>query len=122
MPPLVFISFVENAFKHGVSYNKPSYIHLKVERYTNDKGEQHMRWECRNSKHPKNGKATVSESSGVGIPNVRHRLDLLFGENYTLNFNDGEKEFCVTMDIPVIPSEQCEYREDETNNNIKISK
>ncbi|MBR5640014.1 MAG: histidine kinase [Muribaculaceae bacterium] len=122
VPPLVFISFVENAFKHGVSYNKPSYIHLKVTRYTNDEGVQHMLWECRNSKHPKNGKATVSESSGVGIPNIRHRLDLLFGDKYTLDFNDGEKEFCVTMDIPVIPSDQSEYCEDETNNNIKTSK
>ena len=117
VPPLVFISFVENAFKHGVSYNKPSFIHIKTERYTNDEGEQRLRWECRNSKHNQNSKTTVSESSGVGIPNIHHRLDLLFGENYTLDFNDGEKEFCVTMDIPVM---KCE---DETNNNnIKTPK
>ena len=113
VPPLVFISFVENAFKHGVSYNKPSYIHIKTERYTKA-SEQRMKWECRNSKHPKNGNSTVSESKGVGIPNIRHRLDLLFGDNYTLDFNDGDKEFCVTMDIPVLPSEQCN---NETNNN-----
>ncbi len=116
IPPLVFISMVENAFKHGVSYNKQSYIHIKTERYTNDNGEQRLRWECRNSKHPKTSKATVSESSGVGIPNIRHRLNLLFGDNYTLNFNDGEKEFTATMDIPVKP---CEDNTD--NNNIKSS-
>lgn len=116
IPPLVFISMVENAFKHGVSYNKQSYIHIKTERYTNDNGEQRLRWECRNSKHPKTSKASVSESSGVGIPNIRHRLNLLFGDNYTLNFNDGEKEFTATMDIPVKP---CEDNTD--NNNIKSS-
>ncbi|MBR6488963.1 MAG: histidine kinase [Muribaculaceae bacterium] len=120
VPPLVFISFVENAFKHGVSYNKPSYIHLKTERYNNDKGEERLLWVCRNSKHPKNGNSKVNESSGVGIPNIRHRLDLLFGDNYTLDFNDGEKEFSVTMDIPIMPCEQCEN--ENNNNNINTSK
>ncbi len=112
VPPLVFVSFVENAFKHGVSYNKASYIHIKAHRYTTDNGEDRLNWECRNSKHPKRAKSKVTESSGVGLPNIRHRLDLLFGDNYSLDFNDGEKEYCVTMDIPLM---KCE---DNNDNNI----
>ena len=114
IPPLVFVSFVENAFKHGVCYNKPSFIHIKAERYNSEKGEERLNWVCRNSKHPKNGDTKVNESSGVGIPNIRHRLDLLFGDNYTLDFDDGEKEFCVTMDIPVMLCEECEDKNKDT--------
>ena len=113
IPPLVFVSFVENAFKHGVSHNKKSYIDIKTERYIDDKGEERLKWVCRNSKHPKNGDSKVSESSGVGIPNIRHRLDLLFGDNYTLDFDDAEKEFTVMMDIPVkVYVEGCDCNKD----------
>ena len=113
IPPLVFVSFVENAFKHGVSHNKKSYIDIKTERYVSDKNEERLKWVCRNSKHPKNGDSKVSESSGVGIPNIRHRLDLLFGDNYTLDFDDGDTEFKVVMDIPVkMCVEDCDYNKE----------
>ena len=107
VPPLVFISFVENAFKHGVSYNKESYINVGAKRYTSDSGEMRLNYTCRNSKPPKsngNGKK-VSEASGVGLTNIRSRLDLMFGKNYTLDITDGEDEFIVNMDIPVYTSD-----------------
>ena len=59
VPPLIFISFVENAFKHGVSYNKESFIEVGAKRYTSENGEQRLNYTCRNSKQPKsngNGK------------------------------------------------------------------
>jgi len=103
IPPLVFISFVENAFKHGVRYNKDSYIKVDSRRYTSDTGEERLHYTCRNSKQPKpNGThKAMSEASGVGLTNIKNRLDLIFGKNYTLYINDGDKEFCVDMDIPV---------------------
>ena len=103
IPPLIFISFVENAFKHGVSYNKESFIEVGAKRYISDSGEQRLDYTCRNSKQPKkngNGKK-VSEASGVGLTNIKSRLDLMFGDNYTLDITDGEDEFIVKMDIPV---------------------
>ena len=111
IPPLVFISFVENAFKHGVDYKKESYIDLDTKKYVNDKGEHRLSWVCSNSKHSNKVRETgVNNASGVGLSNIRRRLDLLFGDNYTLNIIDGETEFKVEMDIPV-------YDEDP---NIKI--
>jgi hypothetical protein len=107
IPPLVFISFVENAFKHGVSYNKESFIEVGAKRYTSDSGEPRLHYTCRNSKQSKtnkNGKK-VDEANGIGLTNIKSRLDLLFGNNYTLDIADGEKEFKVTMDIPVKTSD-----------------
>ena len=103
VPPLIFISFVENAFKHGVSYNKESFIEVEAMRYKSDSGECRLSYTCRNSKQLKsngNGKK-VSEASGVGLVNIRSRLDLMFGDNYKLDITDGDDEFIVKMDIPV---------------------
>ena len=118
IPPLIFISFVENAFKHGVSYNKESFIEVGANRYTSDSGEQRLSYYCRNSKQPKkngNGKK-VNEASGVGLSNIRSRLDLMFGDNYTLDITDGEEEFIVNMDIPVFTSDPNIHLEEEKPN------
>ena len=121
IPPLIFISFVENAFKHGVSYNKESFIEVGAKRYISDSGEQRLDYTCRNSKQPKkngNGKK-VSEASGVGLVNIKSRLDLMFGNNYTLNITDGNDEYIVNMDIPVYtkdPNTQSEEKPDKKDN------
>ena len=118
IPPLIFISFVENAFKHGVSYNKESFIEVGAKRYISDSGEQRLDYTCRNSKQPKkngNGKK-VSEASGVGLTNIKSRLDLMFGDNYTLDITDDDDEFIVKMDIPVYtkdPNAQSEENPDK---------
>ena len=105
IPPLIFISFVENAFKHGVSYNKESFIDIGGKIYDGDDGKPRMYWTCHNSKHKGNGKKKVDEASGIGLSNVRQRLDLMFGKNYTLNITDGDTDFMVEMDIPVFTSD-----------------
>ena len=111
MPSLVFLSFVENAFKHGVSYKKKSFIDIAAKRYITDKGETRMLWTCRNSNHKEKLRETgVNRASGVGLSNIRHRFDLLFGDNYTLNIIDGDKEFKVEMDIPVYTEDPNVYQ------------
>lgn len=121
IPPLIFISFVENAFKHGVSYNKESFIKVGANRYTSDSGEHRLNYFCRNSKQPKsNGsRKNVSEASGVGLANIRSRLDLMFGDNYSLDITDGEDEYIVTMDIPVYTSDPNAQSEEKTDKDNK---
>ena len=92
IPPMLFITFVENAFKHGVSYQKESFINIKM-----NIDEQHINFTCRNSKHPK----TTTEQGGVGLANVKQRLELIYRENYMLNINDGEQEYDVDLTIPL---------------------
>ncbi|MBQ7419865.1 MAG: histidine kinase [Prevotella sp.] len=98
--PMLFISFVENAFKHGVSYQKESFIEINSERYKGKQQEDRLLWTCRNSKHPKPA-SQEPRQGGVGMVNVRQRLDLIYGENYSLTINDGADTYEVILDIPL---------------------
>ncbi len=93
LPPLLLIVFVENAFKHGVSYNRPSFIHLKL---TCD--EQRIRFSITNSRHVR----SEQRPTGIGLENVRKRLDLLYGEKrYVLDIRPAEESYTVNLEIPI---------------------
>ena len=101
VPPLLFISFVENAFKHGVSYQHQSFINIDCKRYKGKHGEERLLWTCRNSKHPKAEQGTMPQQGGVGMSNVRQRLDLIYNDDYSLGVNDTENTYEVILDIPL---------------------
>jgi len=101
VPPLLFISFVENAFKHGVSYQQDSYIEVSGKRYKDKTGGDRLSWTCRNSKHPVISATTVPHEGGVGMTNVHRRLDLIYGADYTLDIHDGDTDYEVVLDIPL---------------------
>jgi len=92
MPPLLLINFIENAFKHGVSYKEDSFIRIEL-RIVGDR----LYFGCNNSKHEESTK----EHGGVGLTNVRKRLQLLYAENYALDIEDKEKTYDVKLDIPL---------------------
>ena len=94
LPPLMLIIFVENAFKHGISYREESFIDIKL-RVENKR----LLFSCCNSK-PTQVQRT-NEKGGMGLQNVRQRLELLYDDNYTLDINDGEKTYEVKLDIPM---------------------
>lgn len=94
LPPLMLIIFVENAFKHGISYREESFIDIKV-RVENKR----LLFSCCNSK-PTQVQRT-NEKGGMGLQNVRQRLELLYDDYYTLDINDGEKTYEVKLDIPM---------------------
>ena len=101
IPPLLFISFVENAFKHGVSYQSDSFIELTDKRYKDKGGHERLRWTCRNSKHLKQDTTATAKQGGIGMTNVRRRLDLIFGDDYALDVNETGNTYEVTLDIPL---------------------
>ena len=101
IPPMLFISFVENAFKHGVSYQNKSYIDIAGKRYKDLWGKERLQWTCRNSKHLKQDTTTVPKQGGVGMANVRKRMDLIFGDKYSLDINETEDTYEVVLDIPL---------------------
>ena len=74
--PLIFISLIENAFKHGISPTESSFISIHI--LENDK---EVICEIRNSNHPK----TVEDKSGsgVGLEQVSRRLEILYPGAYT---------------------------------------
>ena len=94
VPPLLLIVFVENAFKHGVSYAKPSYVHIKL-----DSKGGYTSFEVRNSRHSAHGVM----KGGVGLENVRKRLELIYDGNYSLEIDShDENEYVVKLSIPVV--------------------
>ena len=95
LPPLLLIIFVENAFKHGVSYAAPSFIDIKVE-VTQDK----LKFRCRNSRQEQKPDEK-KKKGGVGLANARRRLDLLFPNQYSLEIKENDKEYDVQLEIPL---------------------
>ena len=93
VPPLMFITFVENAFKHGVSYRQDSFISVELSVERGDK----LAFTCRNSKIPNE----EDKHGGVGLKNVRQRLDLIYGSDYTLDIRDEDNTYTVNLTIPL---------------------
>ncbi|MBR5845575.1 MAG: histidine kinase [Rikenellaceae bacterium] len=95
IPPLIFIVFVENAFKHGISYNSRSYIHISIE--VSAEGDR-VHYTVSNSKNPSKWKT----HGGIGLDNVRKRLDLLFPKRYQLEIEDTAHHYSVELNIPAL--------------------
>lgn len=91
IPPLLFISLLENAFKHGVSYQKDSYIKISIGR--TDEG---IAFACHNSKYS----YTTDGPHGIGIDNIKKRLHLLYGNNYTFTLTEDSASYHVLLIIP----------------------
>ncbi len=103
VPPLLMLPFVENAFKHGVSKELDDIwisINLKV-------SEQELILQVENTKDPE---ATQQEdyTKGIGLKNVRRRLDLIYGDAYTLAVFDEEETFLVKLRLPLQNKEAVE--------------
>lgn len=93
VPPLMLITFIENAFKHGISYQQDSFVHITAEII----GER-LYFECSNSKCIRPNQ----EKGGVGLANVKKRLNLIYGTDFSLNIKDEATTYHVKLEIPLI--------------------
>jgi Putative regulator of cell autolysis len=94
IPPLLFISFLENAFKHGISYRKDSYISFSLQVNERDIECLVTNSNCDHISH--------DNEQGIGLENVRKRLNLLYPDNYTLKIDSTIDEFSVLLIIPLL--------------------
>ena len=88
--PMLLVPFVENAFKHGISYAEPSFIAIAVAIEKNQ-----VRLVVENSLFRKR----VAEKGGIGLQNVRKRLELLYTEDHELEITEAENQFIVDLKI-----------------------
>ncbi len=93
IPPLLVTSFVENAFKHGISFQSLSFIDIHF-----SEEPKQLSFIIRNS-NP--GIIKDEGPSGIGIENSRKRLDLIYGSSYTLEISENASDFIVNLKIPV---------------------
>ena len=94
LPPLLLVIFVENAFKHGISYRNKSFVEISLKPQAD-----RLLFDCRNSRQQNTQDGNMK--GGVGLSNVRRRLDLLFPGNYTLDIKEQEDTYAVHLDIPL---------------------
>jgi len=92
--PMLLIPFVENAFKHGISLQSPS--HIKVTLQT--RGTM-LYFDVNNSIHLKADGDPEKLQSGIGLPNVRQRLDLFYPKKHELIIRESAKEFFVHLTL-----------------------
>jgi len=90
--PMLFIPFVENAFKHGVSIGKQSRINISL-----SVNQDELIFSCLNDdyKHVKR----MDENSGIGLDNVKRRLELVYPGKHQLHINNPDGQFHVELKI-----------------------
>jgi len=93
LSPFLFIPFVENAIKHGASATGNTYLYLDF-RLT----ETHLHFRSENSV-PSARKTLVG---GLGLKNLKRRLELLYRENYSLEVKDDTNKYIVELTVPLL--------------------
>ncbi len=88
--PLLLIPFIENAFKHGVANNALTPIKLAIE-----VGASHLQFYIQNKKHNNNRDII----GGIGLNNVKRRLDLLYPGKYNLQIHDETDNYTVELSL-----------------------
>lgn len=91
--PLLFISLVENAFKHGVSNDQPSYITVDL----HEIGSQ-LVCKIKNSYFPKSAESDRS-GSGIGLKNLCKRLEMLYPGRHTLEYGQSGDAYMALLCI-----------------------
>lgn len=89
--PLLLMTFVENAFKHGISNHEASTIEIKISTDT-----QTIRFDCKNTLFTTSRKV---ERTGIGLANTRQRLAYLYKDKYALGIHDKEDFYHVELII-----------------------
>jgi two-component system LytT family sensor kinase len=91
--PMLFIPFVENAFKHGVSIGQTSDINIAIVL-----ADHRLIFTCINTKYS-TIKKMEDEKSGIGLENVKRRLDLLYPGKHTLQISEDEGKYIIKLEI-----------------------
>ncbi len=95
IPSMLLINFVENAFKHGVSYQSDSFIEVMARI---DENSHELEFLCYNSRKP----ASEEKPGGVGLKNTIKRLQLIYGKDgYDLHIYSNEEEYKVLLRLPI---------------------
>ncbi|CAM1347270.1 sensor histidine kinase [Tenacibaculum insulae] len=97
IPPLIFLSFIENCFKHGNKNSSDFYICIDIEKNTNNL----LILTIRNSFEVNDSLLSNNLKKGIGNSNTKRRLDLIYKGNYNLDIFKEKETFTVKLEIPL---------------------
>lgn len=93
--PLIFIPFIENSFKHGINNEvQKGYVHLNMA----VEGKRII-FQIENSKPFATSNPKPNRSGGIGLENVKRRLNLLYPKNHALDIENEPNLFRVTLEM-----------------------
>ncbi|MGQ7852734.1 sensor histidine kinase [Pedobacter sp. WC2501] len=92
--PMLLIPFIENAFKHGISLQQPSYIKITLQTK-----EKTLYFDVSNSIYIKADNDPEKLKSGIGLENVKQRLSLLYYGKHELIIRESANEFFVHLTL-----------------------
>jgi hypothetical protein len=93
-PPLLFISLVENSFKHGILATGKSFIHIY---FKFENGFLCVKIINSKTTAPQNNKNKTT----IGVANSRQRLDLIYNKNYKFDVFENETTYEVNIKVPL---------------------
>ena len=92
LAPMLLNPFVENAFKHGISLRQPSWVYITLALDATK-----LYFKVHNSLHQKTGDDPEKNKPGIGLDNVRKRLELLYPDHHTLDIQATESDYFVSL-------------------------
>jgi len=95
LPPLLFIPFIENAFKHGVSYREPSALSFKLVQ-----NNEFLEFTAVNTISSFRSNSPSDHQGGFGLENIQKRLDIIYGDRHKLDIEKTDHEFRIKLIIP----------------------
>lgn len=93
LPPLLFIPFVENAVKHNTDGENASFVYLSFNVQDN-----RLTFRCENSK-PAEEEEKDNRIGGLGLKNIRRRLDLLYPDRHSLEIIEDKQSYIVNLHL-----------------------
>jgi sensor histidine kinase YesM len=92
IPPFIFINFVENAIKHSLDSKGFSYITIDF-----SIKEGFLYFTCKNSKPLT---AALKKTGGLGLQNIKRRLELMYDGKYALDINEADRDYTIELKLP----------------------
>jgi len=95
IPPMLFLTFIENSFKHGISKKAAGgYVNISL-----DANTEKLNFSICNSKGAEKEQRLNGSSGGIGLQNVRKRLSLLYPNKHKILINDSGDTYCVHVEL-----------------------